>query len=125
MEAQRALLGGDAEHSVLVKGLDFALLARRKAELEAEKAGDAEEELDELAATLGKVEPKSRKSEAPAEKPKASKVGVVNCPADITVQNTGAEKGRSSSSSSSRSGSDLRPLGRTAPKEEEAENQVS
>lgn len=58
---------------MLVKGLDFALLARRKAELEAEKADNMEDELDQLGDELvGKV---SSKAEAPkADKPKVNKV---------------------------------------------------
>ncbi|KIR70131.1 hypothetical protein I310_06116 [Cryptococcus deuterogattii CA1014] len=48
IEKQRAYLGGDAEHSVLVKGLDYALLAARKAELAREEAENMDEELEEL-----------------------------------------------------------------------------
>ena len=48
IEETRKHLGGDAEHSVLVKGLDFGLLAARKAELEREKEDLADEELDAL-----------------------------------------------------------------------------
>ncbi|KAL0247539.1 hypothetical protein I308_103608 [Cryptococcus tetragattii IND107] len=48
IEKQRAYLGGDAEHSVLVKGLDYALLAARKAELAREEADNMDEELEEL-----------------------------------------------------------------------------
>ncbi|GHJ83863.1 hypothetical protein NliqN6_0265 [Naganishia liquefaciens] len=43
---QRKYLGGDATHSILVKGLDFALLAARKAEIEATEGRKAEDELD-------------------------------------------------------------------------------
>lgn len=49
IERQRAYLGGDATHSILVKGLDYALLARTKAELAAKEGEVADEELDELA----------------------------------------------------------------------------
>ena len=35
MEEQRKYLGGDADHTVLVKGLDFALLEQTKAKLAA------------------------------------------------------------------------------------------
>lgn len=52
IEKRRAYLGGDAEHSVLVKGLDFALLAARKAELAREGEEVADEELDALAEGL-------------------------------------------------------------------------
>lgn len=53
MEKQRAHLGGDEEHSVLVKGLDFALLAKRKAELEREKLEKMDDQLDDLARDIG------------------------------------------------------------------------
>lgn len=48
IEEQRKYLGGDAEHSILVKGLDFGLLAAKKAELEAKEGGKYEAELDDL-----------------------------------------------------------------------------
>lgn len=87
MEEQRAYLGGDAEHSVLVKGLDFALLARRKAELEAVKAENMEDELDQMGAGLGGARP--RKETSP--KDKASKVGYLSYL--TAVQVPGAEEG--------------------------------
>lgn len=65
VELQRAFLGGDAEHSVLVKGLDLALLAKRKAELEREKGNQVEDELDALGSTL---RPKPMAASAPEEK---------------------------------------------------------
>jgi hypothetical protein len=46
-------LGGDATHSVLVKGLDYSLLAQRKAELEREKEVDRDEELDAMMDDIG------------------------------------------------------------------------
>lgn len=48
MEKTRQFLGGDATHSVLVKGLDYSLLAQRKAELEREREVGREEELEAL-----------------------------------------------------------------------------
>ncbi|KAJ9092244.1 hypothetical protein QFC19_008781 [Naganishia cerealis] len=48
IEEQRKYLGGDATHSILVKGLDYALLAARKAEIEATEGKKAEDELDAL-----------------------------------------------------------------------------
>ncbi|WWC73294.1 uncharacterized protein I206_107261 [Kwoniella pini CBS 10737] len=54
LEKQRAYLGGDVEHSVLVKGLDYALLASRKAELAREKGEQIDDELDNLGQGLGK-----------------------------------------------------------------------
>ncbi|KAK8843475.1 hypothetical protein IAR55_007134 [Kwoniella newhampshirensis] len=53
IEKQRAYLGGDAEHSVLVKGLDYALLAARKAELAREDGENMDDELEELGRELG------------------------------------------------------------------------
>jgi hypothetical protein len=53
VEKTRQYLGGDATHSVLVKGLDFSLLAQRKAELEREKEGDRDEELDAMMEDIG------------------------------------------------------------------------
>ena len=54
IEKQRAYLGGDATHSILVKGVDRALLAARKAELAREDEGKMEEELEGLGRDLGK-----------------------------------------------------------------------
>ena len=48
IEKTRAYLGGDATHSILVKGLDYALLAARKAELERQGEEVADDELDAL-----------------------------------------------------------------------------
>lgn len=65
-------MGGDAEHSVLVKGLDFALLAKRKAELEREKGAKVEDELDALgSAVLSKPKPVAEKK---PEKKESSRV---------------------------------------------------
>lgn len=66
IDKQRAYLGGDATHSILVKGLDHALLARRKAELAAQGEEIADEELEALVTGAGS------KSKQPAiEVPKA------------------------------------------------------
>lgn len=56
---------------MLVKGLDFALLAKRKAELEREKGAKVEDELDALgSAVLSKPHPAEKKP----EKKESSKV---------------------------------------------------
>ncbi|KAK4686288.1 hypothetical protein P7C73_g3835, partial [Tremellales sp. Uapishka_1] len=71
VEAQRAYLGGDATHSILVKGLDFALLAARKAELEREGEVNMEDELEQLGKNItggkGKTKEESKvdKEEGP------------------------------------------------------------
>ncbi|WVF67192.1 hypothetical protein IAT40_001939 [Kwoniella sp. CBS 6097] len=67
LEKQRAYLGGDAEHSVLVKGLDYALLAARKAELAREEGEEMDDELEMLGQGLGKKEPKEGKKEKKEE----------------------------------------------------------
>lgn len=48
IDRQRAYLGGDATHSILVKGLDYALLARTRAELAVKGEEVADEELEDL-----------------------------------------------------------------------------
>lgn len=53
MEKTRQYLGGDATHSILVKGLDYSLLAQRKAELEREREIDRDEELDAMMGDIG------------------------------------------------------------------------
>ncbi|KAL5513155.1 hypothetical protein ACEPAH_3553 [Sanghuangporus vaninii] len=47
VEEQRKYLGGDSEHTVLVKGLDFALLEQTKARLAARSSTKDDEELEE------------------------------------------------------------------------------
>ncbi|OCF44451.1 hypothetical protein I317_01712 [Kwoniella heveanensis CBS 569] len=67
LEKQRAYLGGDAEHSVLVKGLDYALLAARKAELAREEGEEMDDELEMLGQGLGKKDTKEGKKEKKEE----------------------------------------------------------
>ncbi|KAL5492375.1 hypothetical protein ACEPAI_3822 [Sanghuangporus weigelae] len=47
VEERRKYLGGDSEHTVLVKGLDFALLEQAKARLAASSSTKDDEELEE------------------------------------------------------------------------------
>lgn len=76
IEKQRAYLGGDAEHSVLVKGLDYALLAARKAELAKEEAEDMDEELEELGRGLkGKKNAGAKEDVVEEEKAKQETLG--------------------------------------------------
>ena len=64
LDKQRAYLGGDATHSILVKGLDYALLARRKAELKAQGEQVADDELDALVSKVKEDKaPKAPKEE--------------------------------------------------------------
>ena len=48
VEAQRRYLGGDSEHSILVKGLDFALLQQNKARLASASSKQDDEALEEV-----------------------------------------------------------------------------
>lgn len=61
---------------MLVKGLDFALLAKRKAELEREKGAKVEDELDALgSAAFSKPKPVVEKK---PEKKESSKVSCMS-----------------------------------------------
>ena len=48
MDAQRRYLGGDSDHSILVKGLDFALLEQNKARLASASSKQDDEALEEV-----------------------------------------------------------------------------
>ena len=48
MEEQRRYLGGDSDHSILVKGLDFALLEQNKARLASTQSKQDDEALEEV-----------------------------------------------------------------------------
>ncbi|RXK38783.1 hypothetical protein M231_03959 [Tremella mesenterica] len=72
IEETRKYLGGDAQHSILVKGLDYALLAARKAELAREKEGQADEDLDQLAREI-KVQKKVKVEEVKKKEEKLGK----------------------------------------------------
>jgi IK cytokine len=71
VEKTRQFLGGDATHSVLVKGLDYSLLAQRKAELEREREVGRDEELeammDDIPTKAGPSVPKTKMTETEAE----------------------------------------------------------
>lgn len=63
---------------MLVKGLDYALLARRKAEIEAEKAAGMDDELDQLGEVITQSKGKEKAVEAPNPE-KSNKVGCGKC----------------------------------------------
>jgi IK cytokine len=48
VEEQRRYLGGDSDHSILVKGLDFALLEQNKARLASTSSKQDDEALEEV-----------------------------------------------------------------------------
>jgi IK cytokine len=48
VDAQRRYLGGDSDHSILVKGLDFALLEQNKAHLASTSSKQDDEALEEV-----------------------------------------------------------------------------
>jgi len=76
VERTRAYLGGDATHSILVKGLDYALLAARKAELEREGDNVADDELDALLKEGGRGRKfeKSKDGKTPGKEVKAEEL---------------------------------------------------
>lgn len=62
LSEQMAFLGGDAKHSILVKGLDFALLEQQKAKLEGVADPDRDDDLE--AAFRGKQAKEAAQSNA-------------------------------------------------------------
>jgi IK cytokine len=48
VEEQRRYLGGDSDHSILVKGLDFALLEQNRARLASTQSKEDDEALEEV-----------------------------------------------------------------------------
>jgi IK cytokine len=70
VEAQRRYLGGDSEHSILVKGLDFALLQQNKARLASTSSKQDDEALEEVFAQTAST------SSAPALK-KRSRADII------------------------------------------------
>jgi len=63
VEEQRRYLGGDSDHSILVKGLDFALLEQNKARLSSTLSKQDDEALEEVFAQTTSVpsDPSSKK----------------------------------------------------------------
>ncbi len=70
MDAQRRYLGGDSDHSILVKGLDFALLEQNKARLASTSSKQDDEALEEVFAQTAST------SSAPASK-KRSRADII------------------------------------------------
>lgn len=66
MIQESKFLGGDMEHTHLVKGLDYALLQKVRSEIHS-KEQEEEEELERLA-TVKPVERKEEKKETPQDK---------------------------------------------------------
>lgn len=57
MDEQRRYLGGDSDHSILVKGLDFALLEQNKARLASTSSKQDDEALEEVFAQTTSAPP--------------------------------------------------------------------
>lgn len=74
MEKTRQFLGGDATHSILVKGLDYSLLAQRKAELEREQEVGRDEELEAMMEDIGTKPGPSVPIKAKTQNPEAEKL---------------------------------------------------
>lgn len=68
-------MGGDATHSILVKGLDYSLLAQRKAELEREMEVDRDDELDAMMGGIGAKAGASPKQKLKKKEPEVEKMG--------------------------------------------------
>jgi hypothetical protein len=76
VEKTRQYLGGDATHSILVKGLDYSLLAQRKAELEREREIDRDEELDAMMGDIApRAGPSSDSKSKQKQEPEVEKLG--------------------------------------------------
>lgn len=72
MDAQRRYLGGDSDHSILVKGLDFALLEQNKAKLASVSSKQDDEALEEVF-----VQTSSSAPEAAANPKKRSRADLI------------------------------------------------
>jgi len=94
--AQSKYLGGDIEHTHLVKGLDFALLQKRRAELttaekaELEAKAKRERELEEKG---GKAHAKSKPDARTAWKTGADKTAAAKSAAEPAVKHTKVQVG--------------------------------
>ncbi|ODO01712.1 hypothetical protein I350_06538 [Cryptococcus amylolentus CBS 6273] len=76
IEKQRVYLGGDAEHSVLVKGLDYALLAARRAELAREEGEEMDDELEAFQEQMKDKKPAKAKAGKGKEQEKPQEEGL-------------------------------------------------
>ncbi|TYJ55210.1 hypothetical protein B9479_004144 [Cryptococcus floricola] len=76
IEKQRVYLGGDAEHSVLVKGLDYALLAARRAELAREQGEEMDDELEAFQEQMKDKKPAKSKAGKGKEEEKPQEEGL-------------------------------------------------
>ncbi|TFY73505.1 hypothetical protein EWM64_g10507 [Hericium alpestre] len=68
VEAQRQYLGGDSDHSILVKGLDFALLEQNKARLASATSKEDDESLEQTFLSLRSASISAEPSAAPGKK---------------------------------------------------------
>ncbi|KAI8996507.1 RED-like protein N-terminal region-domain-containing protein [Trametes punicea] len=91
VEEQRKYLGGDSEHTVLVKGLDFALLeqARARAAAEAEATEDVSLEQAYLEST---AQPKKRTREEILRELKSKRGGAGGQSAEVPAALSAADK---------------------------------
>lgn len=90
IDEQRKYLGGDSEHSVLVKGLDLALLEQNKAKAAATSAVEDEEALEQ--AFLGVDVGTSADDVESATQPKKSRQDLIRELKEKRGQNMSAEK---------------------------------
>jgi IK cytokine len=87
VEAQRRYLGGDSEHSILVKGLDFALFEQNKARLASVSSKQDDEALEEVFAQTASPSTSS----APASK-KRSRADIIKELKEKRANGAGSEQ---------------------------------
>ncbi|VDC03518.1 unnamed protein product [Peniophora sp. CBMAI 1063] len=86
MEDKRAYLGGDAEHSVLVRGLDRALLEQNRARLASHTNAEADEDLEATFSSLPAAKPDSAAPKKGADGKKRSRADIL---ADLKAKRDG------------------------------------
>ena len=115
MEAQRRYLGGDSAHSILIKGLDFALLQQNKARLASTSSKQDDEALEEVFAQTASI------SSAPASK-KRSRADIIKELKERRADGPALEQSTEESAAEKRvNSSKFRPIGfkRIGPSNEE------
>lgn len=115
VEEQRRYLGGDSEHSILVKGLDFALLQQNKARLASTSSKQDDEALEEVFAQAAST------SSAPASK-KRSRADIVKELKEQRAEGAALEQPTEEPATENRANSSkFRPIGfkRIGPSNEE------
>ncbi|KAH9840043.1 RED-like protein N-terminal region-domain-containing protein [Rhodofomes roseus] len=82
VEEQRRYLGGDSDHTVLVKGLDFALLEQNRARLAASSGAVDDESLEQVFREVAATAPRKRTREEIVQELKAKRAKTSSGPED-------------------------------------------